>query len=146
VDSLGVLVATPARYQPHIVPPMAAETPESLAQALAAAINARDIDAAIELWTDDATIVQADGQAIHGRAAVAGALQALIDNGVSVEIELANVFAADGVALAAGTLTLSGNGAGEASFAQSTSSAVVYTRQPDGWRIAIDAPWGLPQA
>jgi ketosteroid isomerase-like protein len=59
---------------------MPTDTPEALSRAFAEAINARDIESAIDLWIDDATIVQADGQAIRGKAAVAGALHALIDS------------------------------------------------------------------
>jgi hypothetical protein len=29
---------------------------------------------------------------------------------------------------------------------QQSQSVVIYSREPDGWRLAIDAPWGLPQA
>ena len=124
---------------------VAAESPEQLSQDFAAAINARDVGTAAELWIDDAAIVRPDGQVTRGREAVAGALQALMDNGVTVRIELSGLFQAGDVATATGTLTLSGSGHDGQPFEQSSSSVVVYSRAADGWRIALDAPWGLPK-
>jgi len=121
------------------------DSPQTLSRAFAAAINAGDVAAAVDLWIEDATIVQPDGQTTRGRDAIAGALQALVDHGVKLDIELANVFAAGDVATALGTLTINGTGANGESFAQRSNSVVVYSRGPDGWRIALDAPWGLPQ-
>jgi len=121
-----------------------AESPEQLSQDFATAINERDVDAAADLWREDAAIVQRDGQMTHGRGAVAAALRALMDNGVTMRIELRGLFVAGDVATATGTLTLSGTGHDGRPFAQSSSSIVVYRRSADGWRIALDAPWGLP--
>jgi uncharacterized protein (TIGR02246 family) len=124
-----------------------ADSPQQLSQDFAAAINARDVAAAADLWIEDAAIVRPDGQITRGRDAVADALRALMDNGVTVHIELGALFVAGDVATATGTLTLSGTGHDGAPFAQSSSSVVVYSRGADGgWRIALDAPWGLPQA
>jgi uncharacterized protein (TIGR02246 family) len=120
------------------------DTPEALAEAFAAAINAGDVPAAIELWIDDATIVQPGGEAVRGKPAVVAALQALVDNGVRLEIDVSNVFVAGDVATVVGALTLNGTNGDSEPFAQRSSSVVVYARGPDGWRIAIDAPWGLP--
>jgi ketosteroid isomerase-like protein len=93
---------------------------------------------------EDATIIQPDGQMIRGRNAIAGALQALVDNEVSLEILVANVFAAGPVAAAVGTLKISGTDRAGAPYEQRSQSVVIYSRGPDGWRLAIDAPWGLP--
>lgn len=127
---------------------MPAETPADLLAAFLAAVNARDLDAAIELWREDAVIVQPDGQPLRGREAVAGALRALIDGGVELQTEVASIIEAGDVALVSGTLTLSlPNGDGlNGRFTNRSSSVVIYKRGVDGWRIALDAPWGLPQA
>jgi uncharacterized protein (TIGR02246 family) len=146
VDSLGALMAMPPRYQPHIVPPMPVSSPQALSAAFAAAVNAGDVLAALDLWVEDGAIVQPDGNVLRGRDAIANALQALVDNHVTLEIELADVFPAGDVAIVLGTLTLNGTGHDGTSFAQRSESVVVYTRGAEGWRIAIDAPWGLPQA
>lgn len=123
---------------------MPAETPEDLSVALAAAINARDLPAALELWSENPAIVQPDGSAVRGRESIATALQALIDNGVTLEISVTSVFTAGAVATAVGTLKLSGRDGDGQPYEESSQSVVVYTRKADGWRIAIDAPWGLP--
>jgi len=124
---------------------MSASSPEALSAAFAEAINGRDVEAALELWGEDASIVRPDGQAIHGRAAIAAALHALIDNGASVQVEVSRLISSGGVALATGTLTLSGSDAEGNTYTQRSQSVVVYSRGHDGrWRVAIDAPWGLP--
>jgi uncharacterized protein (TIGR02246 family) len=157
-------VAIPSRYQrrppgrasrrrSRQTLPIAAETaplaaddsPHAIAVRFAAAINNGDVAAALELWLEDASLVQADGTTIQGREAIAPVLQALIDNRIAFQVELARVFLAGDLALCTGTLTMSGrNGHGE-EFRQASSSVVVYARDRDGrWRIAVDAPWGLP--
>ncbi len=121
---------------------MAAGTPEELAEAFAGALARRDLDGALAMWSEEAAIVAADGSLVQGRPAIREALQALLTNGTRVSIELASLFRAGDVALATGSLTLSGEG-----FEQRSSSTVVYARGTDGrWRIALDAPWGLPQS
>jgi uncharacterized protein (TIGR02246 family) len=122
------------------------DTPEELATAFAAAINAGDAAAAAELWIEDAAIVQPDGETVRGRPAVARALQTLVDNGVRMEIDVSKVFVAGDAAMVVGALTLNGSDGEREPFAQRSSSVVVYRREPSGWRIAIDAPWGLPAA
>src|SRR6185312_3394123 len=88
--------ATDAPQYARAVP---TDPPEALAEAFAAAISAGDVPAAVELWTDDATIVQPDGETVRGKPAVAAALQALVENGVRLEIDVSNVFVAGDVAI-----------------------------------------------
>jgi uncharacterized protein (TIGR02246 family) len=121
-----------------------ASSPEALSEEFAVAINSRDITSALDLWIEDAAIVQPDGQMIRGRNAIAVALQALVDNEVTLEISVANVFTAGPIAAAVGTLTMTGNDGNGAPYEQRSQSVVLYCRGPDGWRLAIDAPWGLP--
>ncbi len=123
---------------------MRTDTPEALAEALAAAVRAGDVRAAADLWLEDAVMIQPDGQSVRGKDTIAAALQTLVDSGVSMQIDVSSVFTAGDAATVLGTLTLSGtNGNGE-SFSEIANSVVVYARGPGGWRIAIDAPWGLP--
>jgi uncharacterized protein (TIGR02246 family) len=123
---------------------MAAEKPHDLAAQFAAAINRRDLDAAVAMWTEDAAIVAPDGSLVQGRAEIVKALQALLSNGTRFEVELTGIYEAGDTALATGSLTLSGDGH-EGPYEHRSSSMVVYTRGADGgWRIALDAPWGLP--
>jgi len=123
---------------------MAASTPQELAASFAAAITARDVGAALAMWSEDAAIVGPDGSLVEGRSAIGEVLHALISNGTRVRAEVSNLYESGGVALATGSLTLSGDGH-DGPYEQRSSSVVVYARGEDGlWRIAIDAPWGLP--
>jgi uncharacterized protein (TIGR02246 family) len=122
---------------------MLVSSPEMLAAAFAAAVNAGNVPAALELWLDDGAIAQPDGTALRGRAEIERALQALVDNRVALEIELTGTLSAGDVAIVHGTLTLNGTGFDGEPYSQSSDSVVVYRRGPEGWRIAIDAPWGL---
>ncbi len=126
---------------------MPAASPEDLSAAFAAAINSRDVPAALELWSEDAAILTPDGQALRGREAIGAALHALADNGASVQVEVSELFTAGDLALATGTLTLSGLDGEGNPYTQQSQSVVTYLRGADGyWRVAIDAPWGLPSA
>jgi uncharacterized protein (TIGR02246 family) len=122
-------------------------TPEELADAFATALAAGDVQTALTMWKPDAAIVTADGELVHGREAIGGALQALLDNGAKVEIELDRTLAAGDLAVGLGTLTLSGTGHDGAEYRQRSSSTVIYSRGADGrWKIALDAPWGMPSS
>jgi len=124
---------------------VATDTPAALAKAFSAAVASGEVSSAADLWLDDAKIIQPDGHAIEGRDAVVAALQALVDSGTQLEIEITHVFIASDVAIVLGKLTLSGIDGENEPFTQTSESVVVYSRRPDGWRIAIDFPWGLPQ-
>jgi|HubBroStandDraft_5_1064220.scaffolds.fasta_scaffold117267_2 uncharacterized protein (TIGR02246 family) len=124
---------------------MPPSSPEALAAAFGAAIDARDVPAALALWTEDAAIVQADGQVLRGKEAIGAALRVLVGSGADVEIDVAKVFATADVAIVLGTLTMSGTGADGSPYSARSQSLVVYSKGTDGcWRVAIDAPWGLP--
>lgn len=120
-------------------------SPQELAAAFARALAGGDVAAALALWAPGAKIVTADGAELQGHEAIGAALRALIDNGARVEIELERTIEAGDVAVGVGTLTLSGTGQDGEPFRQRSRSTVVYARAADGvWRIALDAPWGLP--
>jgi len=123
---------------------MAAQTPHELIELFAAAINRRDLDEAVAMWTEDAAIVAPDGSLVQGREAIVTALAGLVGNGTRFEVELTGMYEAGDTALVTGTLTLSGDGH-DGRYEHRSDSIVVYARGTDGtWRIALDAPWGLP--
>lgn len=159
VDSLGAVAGMPPRYQrrggePARAAPagivfgaMASGSPQEVSAEFAEALEVGDLPAALELWHEDALMLRPDGQSIRGREAIAAALSALIANDVAVDIALAGVFAAGEVAVGVGTLTVSGEPPDGPAFSQRSQSVVVYAKDADGrWRIALDAPWGLPPA
>jgi uncharacterized protein (TIGR02246 family) len=121
---------------------MPAATPEELLQSFIAAVNAGDLPGVLELWTHDAMIVGADGQAVAGREQIKPALEALIENDTKLDVRVGGVYVAGDVAIVSGVLGM--NGSGEQPYRAESRSTVVYRRGADGWRIALDAPWGLP--
>jgi uncharacterized protein (TIGR02246 family) len=122
---------------------MSASSPEALSAAFAHAINARDVEAALELWIEDAAILRPDGQTVRGLDAIATALHALVDNGANVKVEVSQLFSAGDVALATGTLTLSGSDAHGNPYTQQSRSVVIYCRgQDDRWRLGHRRPLG----
>jgi uncharacterized protein (TIGR02246 family) len=121
-------------------------TPAEVSDAFRAAINAGDVPAALELWIDDAAIVQADGHALRGRAAIAVALQALVEHQIELDVHIDHLTTAGEVGVAVGTLTMRGTNAQGERFEHRSDSTVVYVRAADGrWQLAIDAPWGFPR-
>jgi uncharacterized protein (TIGR02246 family) len=123
----------------------ARRSPAELSEAFGRALARHDLDSAMEMWAQDASIVNPAGEVVSGREAIGEVLRALIDNGAEVGIEVSRIIEAGGVALGLGTLTLAGIGGDGERFRQQSSSAVIYSRAADGrWQLAIDAPWGLP--
>ncbi len=123
---------------------MAASTPEELPRLFAAAVNSGDTGAALELWTAEAAMIAFDGSVLEGEGAVEGAVRALIEAGTRIEIEIERVVNAGTVAVAFGRLTMRGADDAGRPFEQQSSSMAVYALQDGGWRVALDAPWGLP--
>jgi uncharacterized protein (TIGR02246 family) len=125
----------------------APRSPAELSDAFGRALARGDLDAAMEMWAEEASIINPTGEVLRGRQAIGEVLRALLENGAEVGIEVARIIEAGDVALGLGTLTLSGTGGDGESFRQQSSSAVIYSRAADGrWQLAIDAPWGLPGA
>ena len=145
---MGAVLALPAPggARAQYLPAMAPDSPQAVSAAFAAAMQARDVPGAMALWLEDALMVQADGATVQGRETIEAALRALIDNDIAVDIQLARVFATGDVALGVGTLTMRGADRDGQAFTQRSQSVIVYARAPDGsWRLALDAPWGLPE-
>jgi ketosteroid isomerase-like protein len=121
---------------------VAAPSPQAISAAFADAINSGNLTAALDLWSPDAVIIRPDGVLVRGIDEIAKALRALVDSGARLEITLLGVVAAGDVALASGVFTV-GASTDEEPSEHRSSSIVVYRRELDGWRVAIDAPWGL---
>lgn len=120
-------------------------SPEDVPAALVDALHAGDAARAARLWTRDAKLIAADGQVLEGSEAITEAMQTFVASGARLTIELDRLFVSGDVALATGKLTVSIDSDVGASHSHTSDSVVVYTRGEDGvWRVAIDAPWGLP--
>jgi uncharacterized protein (TIGR02246 family) len=122
---------------------VSASSPHEVSYQFADAINRGDLHAALALWAPGAAIVAADGGSVQGSEAIASVLGALIEHRTAVTIEVGSVYEAGAAAVATGTLTMTALDGSS----QRSRAVVVYERAPDGgWRLAIDAPWGLPSA
>jgi ketosteroid isomerase-like protein len=118
------------------------DSPDAVAEAFVAAINAGDLDAALELWLQDAVIVRGGGVALRGKDAIRGVLATLIDNGTQLAFESTAGYAAGAAAVRFGMLKMSAQAANGAGYEGVTRFLTVYARGEDGWLIAIDAPAG----
>jgi uncharacterized protein (TIGR02246 family) len=119
-----------------------AASPPDLVGRLADAITNGDLHAALALWEPDACIVGGDGSVLaRGHDGLVAVLGAMIEHGARFEAEVLDVCTAGDLALVTGRLTLTAPDGSQ----QRSRSLVVHRRGSDGeWRIAIDAPWGLP--
>jgi SnoaL-like protein len=101
-----------------------AATPRLACEALARALEVRDLEAAMACFTSDACLIAPDGAHVLGEAAIRSRLAQLIGAGTPPAIEPLGVIVA-----------------GEVAFAQ---PSFVLRRLGEEWRIAIAAPWGAP--
>jgi len=110
-----------------------------------AAINSRDLDAALELWAYDALFLPVVGDPVAGRDAIRHVLGALTSSGTMIEIETASTYVAGDTAVRFGRLKLVSQQADDATEF-SSSYVTIYRRGDHGWRIVVDAPAGFPEA
>jgi uncharacterized protein (TIGR02246 family) len=118
-------------------------TPAQASVDFADAINRADLGAAREMFAEDACFLTADGRAIQGRAAISEILEQLIASGASMSVEVGRVLETTTAAIASERWTMQLRGADGTAAEQSGESTVVFAATPQGWRILIDAPWGL---
>jgi uncharacterized protein (TIGR02246 family) len=120
---------------------MSARTPEETHALIAAAFNAGDVDALVEIYEEDAMlIVPPDGQRVTGRDAIRAAVQPTFALRPSASIDVVQKLQTDGLALTQARWSLVGSDDGER-VEMSGRGAIVSRRQPDGsWRIVLDNP------
>jgi uncharacterized protein (TIGR02246 family) len=120
---------------------MSAQSPEAVHALLEAAFNAGDLDAFMDIYDDDATlIVPPEGQRVSGREAIRAAVQPTLALRPSAQIEVVEKLQADGLALTHARWSIVGTDGGER-VEMSGRGTIVSRRQPDGsWRIVLDNP------
>ena len=120
---------------------MPAHSPEEIHALIAAAFNAGDLDAFMEIYDDDATlIVPPEGQRVSGREAIRAAVQPTLALRPSAQIEVVEKLQADGLALTHARWSIVATDGGER-VEMSGRGTIVSRRQPDGsWRIVLDNP------
>ena len=121
---------------------MAANAPEELHALVQAAINADDIEAFVDLYDDDATlIVPPRGARAVGKHAIREAVRATFGLKPDVRMEVLSKVEADGLALTQGWWRLVGTTEDGGLIEMTGRGAMVSRCQPDGtWKIVLDNP------
>jgi uncharacterized protein (TIGR02246 family) len=132
------LAATPNERRSRRLP---AHSPEEIHALIAAAFNAGDLDAFIDLHEEHAaTIVPPEGRRVTGRDAIRAAVEPIFALRPSARIEVVGKLQADGLALTHARLDVVA-GDGDQRLEVSGHGTIVSRQQPDGtWRIVLDNP------
>jgi uncharacterized protein (TIGR02246 family) len=118
-----------------------AATPAALAERFAAAMRARDADAAAACFTRDGCFVTPDATTIRGRGEIRAVLAQLLAICLRIEIELRTVVEAGDTAMVSEHWRVSFKSVGGASFVRATRSTMVLSEVEGKWRLAVAAPW-----
>jgi ketosteroid isomerase-like protein len=122
-----------------------AATPRLACDALARAINCRDLEGALECFSPGACLITPDATAVHGEASIRTILSQLVESRTEISIELAGVLAAADLALAHERWTIRSGSRGSP-FAQASHPTLVLRQLGGEWKVAIAAPWGWDAA
>ena len=114
--------------------------PEDMSPALAAAFNARDLDAMAALYDEDGVLIDETGAEHRGVEAIKEALKDMLSAGGVMTSTPRLVVIVGDIALSGADWRLEPRDGGEPLEGRSLE---VLRRQPDGsWRYVIDCPTG----
>ncbi len=121
---------------------MPATKPEEIHTLLAAAFNAGDLDAFIDLHEPDAaSLVPPDGDLASGTAEIRKAVEPIFALAPRFETEVVGKLEGDGLALLHARWTLEGLDPDGRAVELAGRGTIVSRRQPDGsWRVVLDNP------
>ena len=121
---------------------MPANAPEEIHALLAAAMNAGDLDAFIDLHEPDAhTIVPTDGRVVSGAAELRASLEPVFALSPTIENEVIGKLEGDGLAVSYARWAMSATAPDGQAVELAGRATVVSRRQADGtWRIALETP------
>ena len=121
---------------------MPASTPEEIHALLAAAFNAGDLDAFIELYEQNATqVVPPEGELANGRAEIRRAVEPIFAFAPKFEVEVVGKLQSDGLAMTHARWALEGVDPEGQAIELAGRGTIVSRRQPDGgWLIVLDNP------
>jgi uncharacterized protein (TIGR02246 family) len=122
---------------------MTARTPEDCDRLFAEHTNAGDLDALIQLYEPQASLILQDGSAATGHAAIRAALGELLGSNPRIQmktVKLAKGGAGD-LAVLYSEWSIASNGPDGKRVETAGRSVEIVRRQADGsWRFAIDDP------
>lgn len=119
---------------------MPARTPEQIPKLLAAAMNAGDLDAFVDLHEPDATtVVPPEGTTVTGRDEIRAALEPIFAGRPKIENEVVGKLENGGLALVHAQWQLETHDAEGQAIAFGGRGTIVSRRQTDGrWLIALE--------
>jgi uncharacterized protein (TIGR02246 family) len=119
---------------------MPANSPKEIPALLAAAMNAGDLDAFVELHEHDATtVVPPDGKLVTGRTEIRAALEPIFTTRPKLQNKLIGKLEHDGLALTHTRWVLEGTDPEGRVVELAGRGAIVARRQSDGnWLIALE--------
>ena len=122
---------------------MPAHAPEEVAQLWAESLTAGNLEALVELYEPDATLVAQPGEVVTGVEAIREVLSALLAMEPTFNLEVRKVLQTGDLALSFADWTLSGTGPEGEAIEMAAQTSDVLRRQADGtWCFVIDNPFG----
>ena len=115
--------------------------PHAMQMAWAARFNARDIDGMLELFEPDAVFVPQPGMPTTGEDSV-NAMMGFLQAGLPISLATRHVYVIGDIALAIAEWAIKGTAADGSEVDLHGNTADVLRRGPEGWKIAIDNPFG----
>lgn len=117
------------------------QTPEDMSPTLAAAFNARDLDAMAALYEDEAVLIDETGAKHQGIDAIKAVLKDMLESGGVMTSTPRRALVVGDIALSGADWRLDPGDGGEPLEGRSLE---VLRRQPDGgWSYLIDCPSGF---
>lgn len=116
--------------------------PEEIPAAFAAAFNARDVDALLKLYHDDA-VMSPDGVNFVSGPQIRDALNQFLALNGPIEMKLERAATKGDTALVVAAWTLSGQTPDGPLTLTGRTADVLRKGEDGGWRYEIDAPMGL---
>ncbi len=120
---------------------MKARMPEDVDRLFGELVNAGNLDALIDLYEPEASLLEADGSAAVGHAAIRKALGELLGSKPRIQMKTARIAKGGDLAVLYSEWLLATTGSEGAREEIAGKSVEVVRRQADGsWRFAIDDP------
>jgi ketosteroid isomerase-like protein len=120
-------------------------TPEGVSREFAAGVAARDPEAAVAFLATDGCLLTADGTEVRGKAQAREVLAQIVMTHPLIRIATGRMLIAGEVAVVSQRWTIGSKGSGEGLFERSFAAVLVLSREEEGWRVAVAAPWGCDQ-
>jgi uncharacterized protein (TIGR02246 family) len=122
--------------------PMPAQKPEECDALFEKCVNEGNLEALVDLYEPDATLIPAPGQVAVGTDAIRAALKPMFDAGFKVKMDLTQTLVSGEVAACYNDWTGTAKGPDGNEMPFSGKAIEICHRQPDGtWKFAIDDPY-----